>query len=325
VRELQVRRRCRQELQQRGEVVGFKRHQQSAAPIADEGHARIAQRALVVGQMGALTHEDQHIGPARRARGDPALLVGRVDAQLPDPAGKLVRDRAAFPVVRVVVALRARFGQHVAQRRSRVGRLRRNGERQQHEGARRCRAGVLRLVQRVARQRGVEHIDDRLCVAPRDIRPQMHCCEIAPQQVTRRREQARLGAPETIDRLLRVADDEDGRPPVKCGLAIFRRTVAAEPGEQDLPLQRVGVLELVDQDVPVARVEPALQVGRMIGIGQQPVRVPLEIGEVERLLLRLEPLIAVDQQAAAAQRRLVDAQRLVGRSRVDQLQQAPGR
>ena len=52
-----------------------------------------------------------------------------------------------------------------------------------------------------------------------------------------------VGAAEGVDRLLRVADQDE-------------RRVAVEGGAQDVPLHRVGVLELVDEHHPVARPQP---------------------------------------------------------------------
>jgi hypothetical protein len=49
-----------------------------------------------------------------------------------------------------------------------------------------------------------------------------------------------VGAPEGVDRLLGVADEHE------------RHAVAAERGAHDVPLHRVGVLELVDEHDPVA-------------------------------------------------------------------------
>ena len=50
----------------------------------------------------------------------------------------------------------------------------------------------------------------------------------------------------------------------------------------------------------VAGIEAGLHVGRVLRVGQQAQRVPLEIGEVERVLMRLQCLISVDEQRAAS-------------------------
>ena len=53
---------------------------------------------------------------------------------------------------------------------------------------------------------------------------------------------ADVGAAEAIDRLLRIADDEQRARPDACP------SIVAREQQQQLGLQRIGVLELVDQD-----------------------------------------------------------------------------
>ena len=62
----------------------------------------------------------------------------------------------------------------------------------------------------------------------------------APALVGGREVGVDVGAAEGVDRLLGVADQDE------------RRLAVAEGALDDLPLDRVGVLELVDQDDPVA-------------------------------------------------------------------------
>jgi hypothetical protein len=50
-------------------------------------------------------------------------------------------------------------------------------------------------------------------------------------------------------------------------------------------LQRVGVLELVQQDVLVARIQAGLQVGGAGLVVEQAVGLPFEVGEVQHALL----------------------------------------
>ena len=98
-------------------------------------------------------------------------------------------------------------------------------------------------------------------------------------------EQARVGAPEAVDRLLRIADHEQlagrGRrlAPVALG------GVGRGEQQEDLGLQRVGVLELVDED---ALVEP-LQIGARARRGAAGRARQQQVHEVElpgALLLR---------------------------------------
>ncbi len=76
-----------------------------------------------------------------------------------------------------------------------------------------------------------------------------------------------LRAAEGVDGLLRVADQHQG--PV---------TVEGQP--QDVPLQRVGVLELVDQGHPVAVADPLPGAFAVLGIGEHGVQQDQQVVEV---------------------------------------------
>jgi hypothetical protein len=87
---------------------------------------------------------------------------------------------------------------------------------------------------------------------------------------------ADLGAAESVDRLVVVAHREEA------GAAAFRRDAAAT-GQQLQPgvLQAVGVLELVDQNVPEARLIVLAQ--RLVAL-QQFVRTQQQFGKVDHAL-----------------------------------------
>ena len=51
------------------------------------------------------------------------------------------------------------------------------------------------------------------------------------------------------------------------------------------PLKRVGVLEFVEQQVPVACVEPGMHAGGMVVVGQQAAGLLLEVGEIDAVIL----------------------------------------
>ena len=79
-------------------------------------------------------------------------------------------------------------------------------------------------------------------------------------------ERRRIGALEAVDRLLGVADGEHGA----------HLLARAETGEEflgqggdDLPLLRVGVLGLIDQDVVEAAIELEKHPWRLVGLAQQ--------------------------------------------------------
>ena len=84
-----------------------------------------------------------------------------------------------------------------------------------------------------------------------------------------------VGAAERVDRLLRVADQD-------------QRGVPVEGAADDLPLDRVGVLELVDEHDPVAIPEPLGGLGAVLRVGER-VAEPGEhvvVGEQPRSRLR---------------------------------------
>ena len=92
--------------------------------------------------------------------------------------------------------------------------------------------------------------------------------QIAPKPVPHKRlrcaKNLRLGAPEAVDALLRVADQKHAG---RTGRA-HRSAIALQPRRQRLPLQRVGVLKLVDQQMPNARIKPLLHPAREHRVGQ---------------------------------------------------------
>ena len=112
-------------------------------------------------------------------------------------------------------------------------------------------------------------------------------------------EYARLGAAEPIDRLLGIADDEHARP-----IAIV--AVGVQPRTHHLPLQRIGVLELVDQHMTVARINARMQISRMFGIRQQFPCMQLQIGEVQLAAIIFQPLVMVDAGLADHEHGLVE-------------------
>jgi hypothetical protein len=73
-----------------------------------------------------------------------------------------------------------------------------------------------------------------------------------------------VGTAKGVDGLLRVADQHQG-------------AVAVERALQDLPLNRVGVLELVDQHDPVAAAHPCAGVLAGLGVGQGVAQVHEEV------------------------------------------------
>ena len=137
----------------------------------------------------------------------------------------------------------------------------------------------------------IDHLDQRRGVAPRFVLP--HCSRVPrlPQPVLCGIKQAYVGAAKAVDRLLRVAHQEHRRP----------RAIAAvgvEPAAQRRPLQRVGVLEFIEQQVLDARVKALVQIGGVITVSQKLRRLPLDIVEVDRGARRFEMLIGIDEGVA---------------------------
>ena len=109
----------------------------------------------------------------------------------------------------------------------------------------------------VAAEHAVDRVDHRRRVAARVIARQDAAAEAVAHEPRGRLEHARLGAAKALDALLRITDDEDARG-ASPARAAARAGTAREPAVQRMPLQRARVLELVDQQVREARVEPLL-------------------------------------------------------------------
>ena len=102
-------------------------------------------------------------------------------------------------------------------------------------------------------------------------------------------EDLRLGAPETVNALLGVTHNEHtGR--------LARAAVAAQPGQQGLPLQGVGVLELVNQEVAHARVQLFLHPARQHRVAQHDQRGALDVVHVDPAALSFKGGELSDQQ-----------------------------
>src|SRR6185436_20751316 len=64
-----------------------------------------------------------------------------------------------------------------------------------------------------------------------------------------------VGTPESVDRLLRITDDEHLAGNRACRPPIGRIAIVEREQQEDLDLERIGVLELVDEDATEARLE----------------------------------------------------------------------
>ena len=70
-------------------------------------------------------------------------------------------------------------------------------------------------------------------------------------------------------------------------------TIRIKPGADDLPLQRISILKLIDENVTVARIHARMQVVGMIAASQQPPCVPLQIRKIQHATVGLDGLIVL--------------------------------
>ena len=153
-----------------------------------------------------------------------------------------------------------------------------------------------------ARQRALardfaEHVVDRPDHARRAAPSMVTCHQCAAQGVDdealRGLKDARLGATEAVDALLGVADDEKARPRT----AAARPGIRRQPAVQRMPLQGAGVLELVDQQVAHAGVEPFLHPARQRMVRQQRERDAFEVDHVDQAATALEAGVLGEEDA----------------------------
>ena len=103
----------------------------------------------------------------------------------------------------------------------------------------------------------------------------------------------RLGAAKAVNALLGIAHNKDTRRTTGA-------TITAEPGIQGLPLQRIGVLKLVDQQVPDAGIETLLHPTRQHRVAEHVQSGTLDIIHVYPAALMLERLEFGQQQPGEA-------------------------
>jgi hypothetical protein len=112
------------------------------------------------------------------------------------------------------------------------------------------------LARQDLRERGVEPVDEAALRAEVSAEGEPFELDRAEAALPGIQKQRDLGLAEAVDRLHRVADEEERA-------AVLRLPARSEKGQQ-FPLRHRGVLELVDQDVLDARVEGEQEVGRLV-------------------------------------------------------------
>ena len=121
-----------------------------------------------------------------------------------------------------------------------------------------------------------------------------------PELPTRPAEQGRIGPLERIDRLLLVADREQGAGPLHGAVAAeeFGGQLADHP-----PLFGIGVLAFVDEDVGDARIELVAHPGRLLAMGKQVAELVDQVVEIEPGMGPLLRLVALDDGAQQIEQR----------------------
>ncbi len=73
-------------------------------------------------------------------------------------------------------------------------------------------------------------------------------------------------------------------------------------------LAAAGVLEFIEQDVFIARIQAALDIGSLLFVGQQAISLPFKVGEVKNTLLGLDFLVTRQIGATHREQGLVQSQ-----------------
>ncbi|MYD86991.1 MAG: hypothetical protein F4Y14_12910 [Acidobacteria bacterium] len=102
---------------------------------------------------------------------------------------------------------------------------------------------------------------------------------------------ADVGAPEAVDRLLGVSHQEELARPGRHLAPVALVGIARRQQQQDLGLQRIGVLELVHEDARIALLRVAADA---VVVADQVPRLQQQIDEVEPTRLDLQPVVALD-------------------------------
>jgi len=102
---------------------------------------------------------------------------------------------------------------------------------------------------------------------------------------------ADIGAPEAVDRLLRIADDEEAARHRRDLAPVVLLRIRGREQQEDLGLERIGILEFVDEDVRESRLETAADAGVA---GDQVAGFQQQIEEVERTGPGLQRFVAGD-------------------------------
>src|SRR3569833_2221664 len=137
-------------------------------------------------------------------------------------------------------------------------------------------------------EQAIDEVDDDWRRAPRGGETVCVGGEVLAQPGLRGGEELRLGAAEAINRLLAVAHQKAAAR----AFALGRRQLL-QRRKLEMPLRRMGILRLVDQEVIYTLVELVLHPQRMVAVMHESIGLPLQIGEFVLAPLGLYALIVV--------------------------------
>ena len=143
---------------------------------------------------------------------------------------------------------------------------------------------------------GVHRLDHRRCATARVIAAQQIPAQPLNDEGLCGLEHLGFGAPEAVNRLLGIANQKHAGRFARPGARI-----GGQPAVQRLPLQRIGVLEFVDEQLAHTGIHALLHPARELGIPQQPLGCGLQIVHVDPAAFPLE--LGVDPQQHPGQAR----------------------
>ena len=260
-----------QDIEHRGQVLGHRRVSQGQAFGHHMRNAGLRQR---------VGHQRQHAALARQHHD-----LARQQTMLAHQLANRRRDPRCLLRAQDLFGLQACLGEGVAPDRQIAVRgffagAQDAGKAQHLPGL--CGSCGVRAVRapavqprRVLKNR-IECVNHRRGIAPRVVALQHAALQTVGHKFARCFKDLGLGATETVDALLGVADDEQGQALLPAGTAASPG-VRRQPSLKNLPLLWVGVLELVDQHVAQALVQPLLHPAGHTAVAQQGLRSALQV------------------------------------------------
>ena len=147
---------------------------------------------------------------------------------------------------------------------------------------------------------GVDRANHRQRVAPGVVAAEQVAAQPLDDKGLRGAKHLRLGAAKAVNALLGITHQKHaGRR--------ARAAIAAQPRRQRLPLQRIGVLELVNHQVANARIQPLLHPAGQHHIAQHDLRGALDVVHIDPAALALELGVLRQQHARQARHALLVA------------------